>query len=76
VRFREDRPGDLDRARREVAAWRGRNPHGTDAQMLAALGPRFHPGYGPVLHGALFAVDRNRARQVTRIIADAPGEAR
>jgi hypothetical protein len=65
VRFREDKPGDLDRARAEVAAWRDQNPHGTDDELIAAIGPRFHPHYGVVLRGVLFTVDRQRAHEIT-----------
>src|SRR6266851_4186399 len=35
VRYREDKPEDLARARAEVAAWRARNPQGTAEQLLA-----------------------------------------
>jgi len=69
VRFREDKPGDLGRARAEAAAWREQNPQGAGGDLLAAIGHRFRPDYAVVLRGVLFAVDRNRARQVTGIIA-------
>jgi len=39
MRFREDKPEDLDRARAAVAAWRAQHPQGTDAQLVADLGP-------------------------------------
>ena len=39
MRYREDKPEDLDRARAAVAAWREQNPAGTEDQLLAALGP-------------------------------------
>jgi hypothetical protein len=67
MRFREDTPGDLSRARAEVAAWRGRNPAGTAEDLVAVIGHRFHRDYAPVLRAVLFAVDRHRARQVTGI---------
>jgi hypothetical protein len=67
VRFRDDSPEDLDRARAAVAAWRDQNPEGTAEQLVAALGDEFHRDYGPVLRAVLFAVDRHRTRQVTRI---------
>ena len=67
VRFREDNPRDLDRARAAVAAWRARNPAGTAAQLTADLGGQFHPDYGPVLRAVLFAADRHRARDITGI---------
>jgi hypothetical protein len=74
VRFREDKPEDLMRARREVAVWRARNPAGTPSQLVADLGPGFHADYAPVLRSVLFIVDRQQARQVTGIISR-PGNA-
>jgi len=67
VRYREDKPADLERARAEVAAWREANPQGTAGQLFAGLGGRFHPGYGPVLRAILFAEGRHAARAVTGI---------
>ena len=67
VRYREDTPGELDRARAAVAAWRDRNPAGTGEDLLSAVGRQFHRDYGVVLRAVLFAVDRHRARQVTGI---------
>jgi hypothetical protein len=61
VRFREDSPEDLARARAAVAEWRDQNPAGTAGQLVAALGGQFHLDYGPVLRGMLFAIDRDRA---------------
>ncbi|MGD0607489.1 MAG: hypothetical protein ABSA53_28390 [Streptosporangiaceae bacterium] len=58
MRFREDHPEDLDRARAAVAQWREQNPAGTEGQLLAALGPQFHPDYTPVLRAVLFTHDR------------------
>ena len=60
MRYREDKPGDLDRARAAVAAWRDQNPEGTAEQLVAAIGDQFHPDYGPVLRGALYAIDQDR----------------
>ena len=42
MRFREDRPEDLERARAAVADWRDRNPAGTGEELLfrGALQPR------------------------------------
>ncbi|MGA2830398.1 MAG: hypothetical protein ABSF03_30300 [Streptosporangiaceae bacterium] len=60
MRFREDNPADLDRARTAVAQWREQNPAGTDEQLIDALGSQFHPEYGPVLRATLFAHDRAR----------------
>jgi hypothetical protein len=59
MRFREDKPADLDRARAAVTAWREQNPAGTEDQLTAALGPQFHPDYGPVLRAVLFTHDRS-----------------
>jgi hypothetical protein len=65
MRFREDSPEDLARARAEVAVWRDQHPAGTSEELVAAIGGRFHRDYGPVLRAVLFAVDRHHARQVT-----------
>jgi len=70
VRYREDTPGELARARAAVAAWRDQNPAGTGEDLLAAIGHQFHRDYGVVLRAVLFAVDRHRARQVTGIRAE------
>ncbi len=47
VRFREEHPEDLARARSAVAAWREEHPAGTADQLTAALGGQFHPHHGP-----------------------------
>jgi hypothetical protein len=65
VRFREDSPADLDRARAAVTAWRDQNPTGTCEELIAAVGRQFHRDYGVVLRAVLFAVDRHRAREIT-----------
>ncbi len=65
VRFREDRPAELARARVTVASWRDQNPAGTAEELIAAIGHSFHRDYGVVLRAVLFAVDRHRAGQVT-----------
>lgn len=67
MRFREDNPEDLARARAEVAAWRAQHRAGTGEELVAAIGHRFHPDYGPVLRAVLFGVDRHNARQVTGV---------
>jgi hypothetical protein len=64
MRFREDHPRNLDRARAAVAAWREENPAGTPEQLIAVLGSQFHRDYGVVLRGLLFAADRHRAREI------------
>jgi hypothetical protein len=50
-----------------VAAWRETHPQGTAEELVGELGVGFHRDYGIVLRGVLFAVDRQRARQVTGI---------
>ena len=67
MRFREDSPADLARARAAVAAWLEQNPTGTGEELVAAVGHQFHPDYGVVLRGVLFAVDRRRTRQITGV---------
>jgi len=67
VRFREDNPRELARARASVAAWRDQNPAGTAEQLIAELGGQFHPDYGPVLRAVLFAADRHRAKITTGV---------
>ena len=69
MRFRDDNPADLARARSAVTAWRDQNPAETGAELVAAVGRQFHPDYGVVLRAVLFAVDRHRAREVTGIAA-------
>ena len=61
MRFSEDKPGDLERARAAVAQWREQNPAGAEEQLIAALGSRFHPDYGPVLRAMLFRYDQDHA---------------
>ena len=65
MRFREDKPGDLERARTAVAQWREQHPAGTQDQLTAALSPQFHPDYGPVLRAVLFAFDLDHAGNTT-----------
>jgi hypothetical protein len=67
VRFREDNPAELARARTAVAAWREQNPAGTGVDLIAAVGHQFHRDYGVVLRAVLFAVDRHHARQITDV---------
>lgn len=70
VRYREDTPGELARARAAVAAWRDRNPAGVGENLISAIGHQFHRDYGVVLRAVLFAVDRHRARQLTGVSAE------
>ena len=65
MRFREDNPAELARARTAVASWRDQNPAGNAEELIAVIGYRFHRDYDVVLRAMLFAVDRHRARQVT-----------
>jgi hypothetical protein len=77
MRFREDRPAELVRARAIVADWRDQNPVGTADELTAAVGHCFHQDYGVVLRAVLFAVDRHRARQVMEAAGNAgsdPGQ--
>ena len=72
MRFRDDNPADLARARSAVKAWRDQNPAGTGDELVPAVGCQFHPDYGVVLRAVLFAVDRHRAREVTGIATGLP----
>lgn len=67
VRFQEDKPAELARARTAVAGWRDQNPAGTAEDLIAAIGHQLHPDYHVVLRAMLFAVDRHRARIVTGV---------
>jgi hypothetical protein len=76
VRFREDKPEDLARARSVVAAWREQNPQGTADQLVADFCGQFHPDYAVVLRSVLFTTDQHSARTVTGVIADRKGAGR
>ena len=67
MRFRENKPEDLTRARAEVAAWRRQHPQGTADQLVADVGARFHKDYGPVLRAVLFAFDSHEAKVATGV---------
>ena len=67
MRFRDDDPAELARARAAVVGWREQNPAGNAEELITAIGHRFHRDYGVVLRAMLFAVDRHRARQVTGV---------
>ena len=54
MRFRDDNPADLARARSAVTAWRDQNPAGTGDELVAAVGRQFHPDYGGLLRLARF----------------------
>jgi hypothetical protein len=70
VRFRDDNPEDLARARAAVASWREHNPSGTAEELISAIGHQFHRDYDVVLRAVLFAVDRHRAREITGAAAE------
>jgi hypothetical protein len=76
VRFLDEKPGDLDRARAAVAAWRDGHPAGTSDDLIAVVGPAFHPDWAIVLRGVLFAEDRHRARRTTGVVTGAAGQIR
>lgn len=72
MRFSEDSPQDLARARSAVKEWRERNLLGTAEQLIADIGSQFHPDYGTVLRGILFAVDSHGAKIITGVSIVAP----
>jgi hypothetical protein len=65
MRFRDDKPGDLERARTAVREWREEHPRGTAEQLVSDLVGEFHPDYAVVLRGVLFAVDSHGAKIIT-----------
>ena len=72
MRYREEKPTDLARARDAVAAWRHQNPAGTAEELVAVVGRQFHRDYAVVL----FAIDRHRAHQVTGLATETARTAR
>jgi hypothetical protein len=76
MRFRDEKPGDLDRARAAVAAWRDAHPAGSVDDLVAAVGPAFHPEWAIALRGVLSVLDRHRARRITGVIPGSAGAAR
>jgi hypothetical protein len=50
-----------------VREWRERNPLGGAGQLIADIGSQFHPDYGTVLRGVLFAVDSHGAKIITGV---------
>ncbi len=72
MRFRDEKPGDLDRVR-AVVAWRADYPAGAADDLVAAVGPAFHPEWAVVLRGVLFAADRHRARRITGVVPGSAG---
>lgn len=67
MRFRDDKPGDIDRAREAVREWREQHPQGTAEQLVTDLIGQFHPDYGPVLRAVLFSVDSHDAKISTGV---------
>ena len=67
MRFREDTEKDQARAREAVRTWRVEHPDSSPDEMLTALGPDFHPDYGPVLRAILFGADLRDAKVTTGI---------
>jgi hypothetical protein len=74
MRYRDWKSSDLDCARNAVHLWRDKHPQGSADQLITDIAAQFHPDYGVVLRGLLWAVDRNRTRQITGIVP-APAEA-
>ena len=54
------------------AANSGQDP--ANLRAAAAIGHQFHPDYGVVLRGVLFAVDRHQARAITGCDAETTGQ--
>jgi hypothetical protein len=69
VRFRDNSPGDLARARAAVSAWREQNPVGTPEELITAIGPRFHRDWAPVLRTVLYVVDKHSAREACGMLS-------
>jgi hypothetical protein len=67
MRFRDDKPGDLDRARIGVREWRKQHPQGTAEQLVCDLASQFHADYEVVLRGVLFAIDSHDTKITTGI---------
>jgi hypothetical protein len=67
MRFRDEKPGDLDRARMAVREWREQHPQGTSEQLVFDLAGQFHPDYAVVLRGVLFAIDSHGTKITTGI---------
>jgi hypothetical protein len=70
VRFSEEKPADLERARAEVRAWREQHPRGTQDELVKALGSRFPKDYAVVLRAMLFRLELDDERKIT---GTAPG---
>jgi len=73
VRFRDDTPQLLARARATVAAWREQHPQGTYDELIDDLGPDFPRDYEPVLRSVLFASERHGANVLDGVTSVAGG---
>lgn len=73
MRFRDDDPADLTRARAAVATWRERNPTGTAEDLVAALGPWFRRDWAPVLRAVLYVTDKHAAREACGLLRGTAG---
>jgi hypothetical protein len=69
MRYRENKPENLMRARTAIAAWRVQHPQGTAEQLVWDLGGQFHRDYHVVLRAVLFAVDSHAAKITTGLSA-------
>jgi hypothetical protein len=76
VRFRDDNPADLVRARAAVSAWREQNPAGSPEEMVAAIGLRFRHDWAPVLRAVLYVVDKHSARGACGMLSGTEGAPR
>ena len=77
MRFRDEKPGDMDRAREVVREWRAQHPDGAPDQLVADIGDEFHHGeWAPVLRSILQVADRHAARVVPGTITGTTGASR
>ena len=76
MRFRDENPGDLARARAAVTGWREEHPEGTAEELLDALRGQFHNDWAPVLRAVLYVVDKHAARITCGIVTGAAGASR
>jgi hypothetical protein len=70
VRFSEEKPADLERARAEVRAWREANPDGTQDELVEAIGSKFRKDYAVVLRAMLFRLELDQGRETAGTAAD------
>ena len=67
MRFHEDSPEDLARARKAAGEWREQHLQDTQAEFVTAAGVGFHKEYAPVLRAVLFAADSRDAKNTTGV---------